>query len=216
MDAIAASLFKTSRLSGWQDANACPACAELEDIVRYAVSGGLEWIGPVTGCRLHVADWKLGLNWGLDMMTDLTLAALHFILILTMAGILGAEAGLVHEGMDRMQINRVAVLDRGYGAAAGLLLAAGFLRVFYGAKGAAFYLQNPIFWTKIAAFALIAVLSILPTVKFIAWHRRAQKEPVFRPAAADVHSVRRLIAARAAVLLVIPVLAGAIARGYGL
>jgi putative membrane protein len=150
------------------------------------------------------------------MMTDVTLAALHFILILTLAGILGAEAGLVHEGMDRMQVNRIAVLDRGYGAAAGFLLAAGFQSVFYGAKGAAFYLQNPIFGAKVAAFVLIAALSIPPTVKFIAWRRLAQKEPAFRPAAADVRSVRRLIAAQAAVLLVIPVLAGAMARGYGL
>jgi hypothetical protein len=46
-----------------------------------------------------------------------------------------------------------------------------FLRVFYAAKGAAFYLQNPAFWAKIAVFALTATLSILPTVKFIVWQR---------------------------------------------
>lgn len=151
-----------------------------------------------------------------DMMADLTLAVLHFILILALAGILGPEAGLVHEGMGGMQANRVAVLDRSYGAAAGLLLVVGFLRVFYGAKGAAFYLENPVFWAKIAAFMLIAALSILPTVKFIAWQRRARKEPGFRPAAAEVHSVWRLIVAQATVLAAIPLLAGAMARGYGL
>jgi len=69
-------------------------------------------------------------------MVDLTLAALHFVLIFALVGILGAEAALVHEGMDGMQANRVAVLDRGYGAAAGLLLVVGLLRVFFGAKGA--------------------------------------------------------------------------------
>lgn len=150
------------------------------------------------------------------MMADLTLAVLHFILILALVGILGAEAGLVHEGMDGRQANRVAVIDRSYGAAAGLLLVVGFLRVFYGAKGAAFYLQNPVFWAKMAAFALIAALSILPTVKFIAWQRRARKEPDFRPAAADVSSVLRLIVVQAVVLAAVPLLAGAMARGYGL
>jgi putative membrane protein len=155
-------------------------------------------------------------RWESDMMADLTLAVLHFILILALVGILGAEAGLVHEGMDGRQANRVAVIDRSYGAAAGLLLVVGFLRVFYGAKGAAFYLQNPVFWAKIAAFALIAALSILPTVKFIAWQRRARKEPDFRPAAADVSSVLRLIVVQAVVLAAIPLLAGAMARGYGL
>lgn len=150
------------------------------------------------------------------MTVDLTLSVLHFVLIFVLVGVLGTEAGLVHERMDGMQANRVAVLDRSYGAAAGLLLVVGFLRVFYGAKGAAFYLQNPVFWAKIAAFALIVALSILPTVKFIAWHRRARKEPGFRPVAADVRSVRRLIMAQAAVLAAIPLLASVIARGYGL
>lgn len=150
------------------------------------------------------------------MTADLTLSALHFILILALAGILGAEAGLVHKGMDGTQANRIAILDRGYGVAAGLLLVIGFLRVFYGAKGAAFYLENPVFWAKIAAFALVAALSVPPTVKFIAWQRRAHKEPGFRPADADVRGVRRLIAVQTAVLLLIPVLAGVMARGYGL
>jgi putative membrane protein len=150
------------------------------------------------------------------MMVDLTLAVLHFILIFALVGILGAEAGLVHEGMDGMLANRVALLDRGYGAAAGLLLVVGFLRVFYGAKGADFYLQNPVFWAKIAAFALVGALSIPPTVRFIAWQRCARKEPGFRLLAADVRGARRLIVAQAAVLFVIPLLAGVMARGYGL
>jgi putative membrane protein len=150
------------------------------------------------------------------MIADLTLAVLHYILIFALVGILGAQAGLVHEGMDGAQANRVAVLDRSYGGTAGLLLVVGFLRVFFGAKGAAFYLDNPVFWSKVAAFVLIAALSIVPTVKFIGWHRRARKEPGFQPAGADVRSVRHLIAAQAAVLLVIPLLAGAMARGYGL
>jgi putative membrane protein len=150
------------------------------------------------------------------MMADLVLAALHFILIIALVGILGAEAGLVHEGMDGRQANRVAMLDRGFGAAAGLLLVAGFLRVFYGARGADFYLQNPVFWAKIVVFALIAALSVPPTIRFIVWQRRARKEPGFRLPADDVRGVRRLLVAEFALLLVIPVLAGAMARGYGL
>ena len=149
-------------------------------------------------------------------MVDLTLAVLHYILIFALVGILGAEAGLVHDGMNAAQVNRVAVLDRSYGVAAGLLLVVGFLRVFYGAKGAAFYLQNPVFWAKIVAFLLIAALSIPPTIKFIAWQRRARKEPGFMPATAHVHGVRRLLVAQAGVLATIPLLAGMMARGYGL
>lgn len=150
------------------------------------------------------------------MMIDLTLAVLHFILIFALVGIMGAEAGLIYKGMDGAQANRVAMLDRGYGASAGLLLLVGLLRVFYGAKGAAFYLQNPVFWAKIAAFAMVAALSVPPTIKFIVWQRRARKEPGFRLAAAEARGVRRLIMVQAAVLLVIPLLASMMARGYGL
>src|SRR5262249_41299214 len=94
-----------------------------------------------------------------DMMVDLTLAVLHFVLIFALVGILGAEAALVHEGMDGMQANRVAVLDRGYGAAAGLLLVVGFMRHVLRRERRGLLPQNPVFWAKIAAFALIAALS---------------------------------------------------------
>jgi putative membrane protein len=150
------------------------------------------------------------------MIADLLLAVLHFILVFALVGILGAEAALVREGMDGTQVSRVAVLDRFYGAAAGLLLVVGFTRVFHGARGPDFYLPNPVFWAKIAAFALIAALSVPPTVRFIVWRGRAHKEQGFQPSAAEVRGVQRLIAAQAAVLLVIPLLAGMMARGYGL
>jgi putative membrane protein len=150
------------------------------------------------------------------MMTDLILAVLHYLLVFVVVGILGAQAALVRPGMDAAQAVRAAVLDRGYGAAAGLLLAAGFLRVFFGAKGADFYLHNPVFWAKIAVFALIGALSILPTVRFFGWHGRASKDPGFKPAPAEVRGVRRLIVAEIALLPVLPVLAGLMARGYGM
>lgn len=64
-------------------------------------------------------------------------------------------------------------------------------------------------------FALVRALSIPPSVWFIVWQRRPRKEPGFRQVAADVRGVPRLIGAQAAVLLVIPLLAGIMARGYG-
>jgi uncharacterized membrane protein len=73
-----------------------------------------------------------------------------------------------------------------------------------------------VFWAKIAAFALVAALSIPATVRFIVWQRRAHKESGFRLVAADVRGVRRLIVAQAAGFLVIPLLAGMAVRGYGL
>jgi hypothetical protein len=51
-------------------------------------------------------------------MADLALAALNLILIFVLVGIPGAEAGLVHEGMDRMQANvrALSIQPAGWGA----------------------------------------------------------------------------------------------------
>ena len=41
-----------------------------------------------------------------------------------------------------------------------VLLGAGFDRVFYGAKGASFYLSDPMFWAKIGLVVTVAALCI--------------------------------------------------------
>ena len=50
----------------------------------------------------------------------------------------------------------------------------GFARVYWGAKGPAFYLHNPVFHAKVGAFLLVGVLSILPTVRIAQWRKRGE------------------------------------------
>ena len=69
--------------------------------------------------------------------------------------------------MTRSDLRLAAHLDRGYGASAMVLLGAGFDRVFYGAKGASFYLSDPMFWAKIGLVVTVAALCIPPTVQLI-------------------------------------------------
>jgi uncharacterized membrane protein len=97
-------------------------------------------------------------------MLDLVLAVLHHLLILSMAGLLAAELALVRPGVGGASLKTLAVIDAGYGATATLVLVVGACRVSFGAKGAAFYLENPVFWAKIAAFAVVGVLSAWPTI----------------------------------------------------
>jgi len=147
---------------------------------------------------------------------DLILAIAHHLLIFTIAAILAVEVALIRPGIDSAQIKRVARLDFGYGIAAGLLVVIGFSRVYYGIKGPAFYLQNPVFWAKIAAFALVGLLSILPTLRLLGWRRMAERELAFSPSATEMTTVRRFLAIEAGVFVLIPILAAAMARGYGL
>ena len=150
------------------------------------------------------------------MSTDLLLAIAHHLLIFTIAAILAIEFALIRPGIDPAQIKRVSRFDLGYGIAAGLLVGVGFSRVYFGIKGPAFYLQNPVFWAKIAAFALVGLMSILPTLRLLAWRRMAERDRAFVPPTAEMTTVRRLLTIEACVFVLIPILAAAMARGYGL
>ncbi|MET2830294.1 DUF2214 family protein [Mesorhizobium shangrilense] len=66
-----------------------------------------------------------------------------------------------------------------------------------------------------AAFAVVGLLSILPTIRFISWNRQAVANPSFLVPPAELASVKTYIRAEAFVFLLIPVFAAAMARGYG-
>jgi hypothetical protein len=86
----------------------------------------------------------------------------------------------------------------------------GFSRAIYAAKGWAYYEANGFFWAKIAAFATVGLLSIIPTIKIIRWRRALTADPAFLPAAPDIGGVRRYLWAEVALFAFIPVFAAAI------
>ncbi|TIN70322.1 MAG: DUF2214 family protein, partial [Mesorhizobium sp.] len=112
-------------------------------------------------------------------------------------------------------LKRLAGIDRHYGIIATLIIVVGIGRVFYGLKGWEFYVYNWVFWAKIAAFVMVGLLSIIPTVRFISWNRQASGNASFQVPAAELASVKTYIRAEAFIFLLIPVFAAAMARGYG-
>jgi putative membrane protein len=149
-------------------------------------------------------------------MPDLVLAILHHLLILSLAGLLSVERVLVRPGLTGSNLRILGKMDAAYGATAGLILVVGFCRVYWGAKGPAFYLENPLFWAKIAAFAVVGLLSIPPTILILRWGGRAKADPGFTPSDADIAKVRRALGWELIVFALIPIFAAAMARGYGL
>ena len=149
-------------------------------------------------------------------MPDLVLAVLHHLLILSLAGLLSVERVLVRPGLSGAPLKTLARMDAAYGATAVLILVVGFGRVFLGGKGAAFYLENPVFWAKIAAFGVVGLLSILPTIVILRWARQAKADPAFTPSDAEIAKVRRALGWELVVFALIPIFAAAMARGYGL
>jgi putative membrane protein len=145
-------------------------------------------------------------------MIDLLLAFAHHLLAFSLAGILAAETALLQPGLSAERLRLLGNLDTTYGIVAGLILVVGFGRVFYGVHGPAFFLANPWFWAKIACFAVVGALSAPPTIRFIAWRRKAKSDGAFVVTADDVRSVRRFFVGEIVFFAFIPLFAAAMVR----
>jgi putative membrane protein len=143
-------------------------------------------------------------------MLDLALAIGHHLLIFALFGVLCAELIAVRRGMDAAAVARIAAVDLWYGVLAALILIVGFSRAVFAAKGWFYYQHNGFFWAKIATFAVIGLLSVPPTIRFIGWRRAG-----ISPPDAAIATLRRFLYAEVALFALLPAFAAAMARGYG-
>jgi len=130
--------------------------------------------------------------------------------------IIAAEMVLVRPGLTAETVMRIVRIDLFYGIFAGIALVAGGLRVVYGTKRAAFYTDNPVFWTKLGLFVLIAILSIPPTIDYIRWRNALRANPAVLPTAGAIRATRKRIHIQFGLLFLLPILAAMMARGIGL
>jgi hypothetical protein len=86
------------------------------------------------------------------MFVDWLLASFHHLAVFSLAAILSAEIFLTAGPIDDRLVLRVARVDAWFGILAALVVAAGVLRVFFGAKGYEYYWANIFFWAKMALF----------------------------------------------------------------
>ena len=145
-------------------------------------------------------------------MNDTALAIAHHLLVFGLTIMLASQLALAQPGLGAGELRRLSRIDAGYGATAGLILIVGLVRVWFGAKGADYYLGNAWFWAKMAAFAGVGLLSIPPTITFIRWSRALKADPAALPCSVAVGGVRRFLLAEVALLLLVPVFAALMAR----
>ncbi|GGY22148.1 DUF2214 family protein [Massilia dura] len=149
-------------------------------------------------------------------MTDLILAIVHHLTVFGIAAVLAAELALLRPAaMSPHTVRLLGRFDAVYGMLALAILAIGFGRVFHGAKGADFYLHNPVFWIKVGAFAVVGLLSIKPTLRMMAWQKSLKADAAFTPPADELKALRRRKLAEVHVFGLIPVAAAVMARGIG-
>ena len=151
----------------------------------------------------------------LSLFRDFVLASLHHLAAFALVAILAIELVLLRPDLGAATIKRLGGIDLAFGVAAVAMLIAGFARVFYGLKGPAYYLGNWVFWLKIGIFALIGFLSIQPSLRILAWGRLVKLDPQALPTPEDILRVKRLIHIETALVLLLPILGAAVARGYG-
>jgi putative membrane protein len=150
-----------------------------------------------------------------ELMLDYWLAVTHHLIVVALVVVVALEISLLKPPLDAARIARVARIDMVYGALALAIILAGFARAGMAAKGWYYYSHNVFFWLKIGTFALIGVLSALPTMKFLRWRRHVKADPAWVPAGDELRRVRLLLHIEASLFIPLIAFAAAMARGYG-
>lgn len=143
------------------------------------------------------------------------MAFLHHLAAFTLVAALAVEVAIFKPPLTVVQARRLQVTDLIFGAAAGVLLVVGLLRVVYFEKGPTYYFANAFFLTKFAAFIVAGLISIYPTVVYLSWTRaiKAGEAPQISPEQA--RQARMCLMLELTAILVILICAPLMARGWG-
>ena len=149
------------------------------------------------------------------MTTEALLAYAHIMAFLMAATFLASETALCRmEWMNAAVVERLARVDLLYGISAALMLVTGLARTWWGMKGTAWYWSQPLLHAKVTLFVVIALMSIVPTLRFLRWRRDLRAHGTL-PSQEAVRGTRRLVMVEAHIMAVIPLLALFLAPGGG-
>ncbi|MCR6671080.1 DUF2214 family protein [Devosia ginsengisoli] len=149
------------------------------------------------------------------MDIDLILAIGHHLAVFLLVAILAAEFALLRPGLAGARVGQLARIDAAYGGMAMLVIVVGVLRVIFGASGWEYYVANYAFWAKMAAFLAVGLLSIQPTLAIRRWDSAGKGDAGYAVPHTEIAASRRFIHLQAGMLVLIPIFAAAMARGYG-
>jgi putative membrane protein len=143
-----------------------------------------------------------------------TFAFLHHLAAFTLVSAVAIEFVLIRE-LTLKSARMLLLVDAIFGASAGALLVVGFLRVFFFEKGAAYYFHTVPFIAKISLFAIVGLLSIYPTRKFLSWRGDLRQGVLPSVEAGMLRRIQRVIHWELASVVGILLCAALMARGIG-
>lgn len=148
-------------------------------------------------------------------MTQALLAYLHYLSIFVLFALLSIEHVQFRLPLEVGRARRLIFTDLAFGLTASLVLTTGVIRVIWGEKGWEYYLHNGFFQAKIGLFILVSLLSITPTLVFLSWRNTLKAGQVPTVSDGQARLVIMAIRLELFLLLLIPLLAVFMARGYG-
>jgi putative membrane protein len=149
-------------------------------------------------------------------MTSGIMAFLHHIAAFALTAAIIYEHTVFRKELSLAEARRIQRMDIVYGVSAGFIVIVGLLRVFYFEKGAPFYAQNWFFWTKMLGFALAALLSIYPTIRFVSWNKFFAKNQAPEISDRDVLRIKMILRLELLAIALILFSAAMMARGVGM
>lgn len=143
------------------------------------------------------------------------MAFLHHLAAFTLVSALAVEVAIFKPPLTLSQARRLQITDLIFGAAAGVLLVVGLIRVVYFEKGPGYYFADIFFLLKLTAFLVAGLISIYPTVLYLSWSQaiKAGEAPEVSPERA--RRTRMCLMLELTAIVVILLCAPLMARGHG-
>ena len=148
------------------------------------------------------------------MLVRWLFAALHLLGLGIGLGAVWARARALRGPLDPAGLRRVFYADGWWGVAAAIWIGTGLVRVIGGLeKGMDYYLQNHVFWGKMALLLVILVLEVPPMVTLIRWRVLLARGEM--PDTRLAGRFARISYVQAILVLLMVLAATAMARGIG-
>jgi putative membrane protein len=149
------------------------------------------------------------------MYVPAVMAFLHHLAAFTVVAALAVEVAMFKPPLTVVQARRLQRTDLIFGLAALALVIVGVLRVRYFEKGSAYYLHDVFFYLKMAAFLAAGLISIYPTLTFLAWKASINAGRAPEVPQARVRAVRMCLMLELTAIVVVLLCAPLMARGFG-
>ena len=147
------------------------------------------------------------------MASSAVVSALHLLALAIGLPAVYLRGRALKGSLDAAGLTRLFADDNVWGLAAVLWIVTGLLRAFGGLeKGTPFYLHSRLFWLKLALFALVFVLEILPMVTLIRWRRDLRRGGM--PDTSNARALYAITHAELGLIVAIVFVAAFMTRGF--